>query len=238
MSNFNSLDLFINHITPADNELLKQAVNDGIQDENLESRMMVEEGNIGWDVYVGTGEVGDNLWQAKNDDLKELLADYGFSDLFINIAVASRLDGYDMVRLSKDLSIDERFPLSDTPVIENAKAYPKTGDKKKGQLASVVVMPGEESEETDAAVMRLVRVSPDMLSLEFDTPDGPTEIGVEMVNGKVKPVVFSPQNKEEMSQLFDATITIGNQGTLVMDQQGKETLYQSEDRAPGSAPKL
>lgn len=86
--------------------------------------------------------------------------------------------------------------------------------------------------------MRLVRVSPDMFSLQLDTPDGPTEIGVEMVDGKVKLVVFSPHNAEEMSQLFDATITIGNQGTVVMDQQGNEALYQSEEHSPGLTPKL
>lgn len=229
MSNFNSLDLFINHITPSDNDLLKHALEFGIQDKNLNDLMMVEEGTIGWDVYLNMAKVGDKLWQAHSGGLSECLLNYGFSKFFINIAISSQLDGYDMVRFSKDLEIDDRFPMPARPVVDTTPPQ-HTGDKKKGQIASVAILPGEDNEDGEAALMRLIRVSPDMLSLQFDTPDGPAEIGVELVDGKVNLVVFSPQNKTDMSQLYDATITIGAEGTVITDQQGKEATYLAEER--------
>ena len=236
MSNHNSLDLFINHITLGDNELLKRALEYGVQDENLNDRLIVEESIIGWDIYLNMGEVADDLWQTRNEALKNTLEDFGFSEFFVNIAISSRLDGYDMVRLSKHLEIDDRFPMPAKPVVDTTPPQ-HTGDKKKGQIASVAILPSEDATEADAALMRLVRVSPDMISLQFQTPDGPSEIGVELVDGKVKLVVFSPHNKEDMSQLFDVTIAIGSEGTVITDQHGKETTYQAEERDQEADPK-
>ena len=222
MPRYHTLQLNKILITKADYELLR-SIEEGNHSELAEEVLMVEESNIGYDVYPVLGDPKFVI---------ETAARLGFSNYFINIMKAAIDDSCDMVRFTNVHAVESRFPFPDDATEDERLDVYEEDDT---LIASMTVHPdSDENPKAEPIQVSLTRDHATLGGLKIMTERGPVYIGIESVDAGVSLHVFTPADKNNANDLFSAAITIGEQGLVIEDQRGNATVYDPNDNpTPG-----